>query len=258
MPHSRRRPDLLWAFIVRDLKLRYESPLLGIGMALVTPLSSIAVLAAFFSRQGAALSGEVPYPAFVLAGLVPWLFCSRAIGPAAQAIRQQRQMIRQFAFPRRYLPQAQVLSGGVELTLGLALALVVAFGSGASVMRLADLPWLCLYLAAMAVATVTLALVLSGLDARYRDFRYGLGIVRQLFFLGTPVLYASQAVDPRFRPLLQLNPFAVVIEGVRGALLGRPHVMGAIEWTALGALVPAFFLARAWFIRAEAGMAERV
>src|SRR5207237_3311963 len=108
-PGRGRRPGLEWrglrvslaALVRQDLRERYRGAALGVGWAVVQPVLTFAVLAAFFGRVLHVRQHH--YPQFLIAGLLPWVFVQRAIGEAADSVRSRGYLLRLAAFPRLVL-----------------------------------------------------------------------------------------------------------------------------------------------------------
>src|SRR5262249_28033093 len=74
--------DLLFFLIWRDVKIRYKQTVLGVAWAVLQPVMMMAVFTVFFGRLAGLPSGDLPYPLFAFAGLLPWTFFSVAVGSA--------------------------------------------------------------------------------------------------------------------------------------------------------------------------------
>jgi lipopolysaccharide transport system permease protein len=209
--------ELVYFLAMRDVKVRYKQTALGIAWVLLQPLLAMGIFSIVFGSRGLA-SGGVPYPLFVVSGLVPWFYFSNATSGASGSIVSNTQLISKVYFPRLAIPLAAVLPNLIDLAIGLVLvvALLIAFGVGLGWQILA-LP----LLVGMAVlATLGVSLWLSALDVQYRDVRYAVPFLMQVWLFATPVIYAVSDVSDTWRPLLALNPMTGVIEAFRWALLG--------------------------------------
>src|SRR5437588_272454 len=65
--------ELLYFLTWRDVKVRYKQTMLGAAWAVLQPLMMMVVFTLFFSRMAGVSSGNLPYPLFVYAGLLPWM-----------------------------------------------------------------------------------------------------------------------------------------------------------------------------------------
>jgi lipopolysaccharide transport system permease protein len=98
---------------------------------------------------------------------------------------------------------------------------------------------------------------LSALNVQYRDVRYVVPFVIQLWLFASPVIYPASSVPERWRTLYFLNPMAGVIEGFRWALVGG----SSPGWTTLasaGMVVTVLLLGMAYFRRLEGTFADRI
>ena len=111
----------------------------------------------------------------------------------------------------------------------------------------------------MAIATaLAVGLWLSSLNVKYRDVRYTIPFLTQLWLFATPVAYSSSLVPDQWRPLLGLNPMAGVVEGFRWALLGTPNGPGlllAVSMMVVAALLVGGLI---YFRKAEQTFADLV
>ena len=209
--------ELVYFLALRDIKVRYKQTALGVTWVLLQPLLAMGIFSIVFGQRGLAANG-VPYPLFVVSGLVPWFYFSNATSGASGSIVGNTQLISKVYFPRLAIPLAAVLANLVDLGIGLLLelALLAVFGVGVG--------WHLLALPVLVVLIVLTALGvsvwLSALDVQYRDVRYAVPFFVQVWLFATPVIYSSGDVPERWRPILALNPMTGVIEGFRWSLLG--------------------------------------
>ena len=220
--------ELAWSLAVRDVKVRYKQTVLGAAWAVIQPVTMMVVLTVFLGK-GLGLesrTGGVAYPVFLYAGLLPWTFFAGAVTGSANSLVANANMLRKVYFPRLAVPVAAV---GVPL-LDYAVSSVVLLGLiwWYQVPVTASL----LLVPVLAVLTVVAALGvgvgLSGLTVKYRDFRYVLPFLVQVWFFVTPVVWPVSIVPERYQWLLRLNPMGGTIEAFRAAVLGR-----AVDWPSL-------------------------
>jgi lipopolysaccharide transport system permease protein len=209
--------ELVYFLALRDVKVRYKQTALGVAWVLLQPLLAMGIFTIIFGQRGLS-TGGVPYPLFVVSGLVPWFYFSNATTGASGSVVGNTQLISKVYFPRLAIPLAAVLANLVDLGIGLLLELVllIAFGMGLSWQLLAVPPLVAL----MVLTALGVSVWLSALDVQYRDVRYAVPFFLQGWLFATPVIYATADVPQRWRPLLALNPMTGVIEGFRWALLG--------------------------------------
>jgi lipopolysaccharide transport system permease protein len=216
------RRELLWLVTQREIKVRYKQTVLGVLWAIVQPLSLMLVFTLFFSLLAGLPTDGPPYPLFAYAALLPWTFFATALSFAVPSLITNSHIITKIYFPREIIPLASVLAALVDF----AVASLVLFGLLA-VYRVPP-TWSLLYLAPLIAIQVTftvgLSLLLSAVTVLYRDVRFTVPLLLQLWMFLTPILYPLSIVPESFRTLyLIANPLAAIVEGYRRALLhGRP------------------------------------
>jgi len=148
---------------------------------------------------------------------VPWFFMQNAVSFGAQALLTDGALVRKIYFPREAPVLGAVLSAGLDFAFGLALLLVLEpfLGGRLSWSLIAVLPlWLML-----AVLASGVAMIFGALNVYYRDFRYVLPVMLQLWMFASPVAYPLTTVRAEFQPLyIIVNPAAGVLDGFRRVL----------------------------------------
>jgi lipopolysaccharide transport system permease protein len=245
--------ELVYFLALRDVKVRYKQTALGVAWVLLQPLLAMGIFSIIFGQRGLTTSG-VPYPLFVISGLVPWFYFSNATSGASGSVVGNTQLISKVYFPRLAIPLAAVLANLVDLSIGLLLLLVllVFFGVGISASIVA-VPFL---VALLVLTVLSMSVWLSALDVQYRDVRYAVPFFIQVWLFATPVIYSVADVPERWQPIMALNPMTGVIAGFRWALLGtgEPPVLAIL----LSALIVVLLLSTGllYFRRMERTFAD--
>jgi lipopolysaccharide transport system permease protein len=205
---------LVLAFAERDVRVKYKQALLGFAWAILQPLGFLAIFALFFGRVARISGGGVPYAAFALSALVPWIFLQTSVSLGAQALLTDAGLVRKVYFPREVPILGSVLSAGLDFVFAFALLLVLGpiLGMQLTLTALLAIPlWLALALLASGVA-----LAVGALNVYYRDFRYALPFLIQLWMFGSPVVYPLSSVPESWRSYyVALNPAAGILDGFR-------------------------------------------
>ncbi len=221
-----RARELVLFLAWRDVRVRYRQTLLGALWAVLQPALLLVVFWLVVGRlQGA--DGPVPYAVFALAGLVPWSFFASAVGNAAGSVVASERLITRVYFPRMAIPWAAVAAGLVDLACAVPLlgAVCVWHGTWPGTWALA-LPLAAAGIVAAALGAGTL---LAAANVAYRDVRYALPFLTQVWMLATPAIYLPQAAEPQgFGWWWGLNPMHGLVIAFRGALLGLP-----VSWEAV-------------------------
>src|ERR1044071_6864825 len=216
--------ELLYFLTWRDIKVRYKQTALGVAWAVIQPLFIMIIFSVFFGRLAGIKSDGLPYPVFTLCALLPWQLFAQALTESSNSLVANERLISKVYFPRLVVPIAAVLGGLVDFAIAFVMLLaMMAYYHIVPHGAIAALPLFIL----LAVATALGAGVwLSSLNVQYRDVRYTLGFLVQVWLFITPVAYPSSLVPEKWRPLYGLNPMAGVVEGFRWALLGTGSVPG--------------------------------
>lgn len=210
--------ELLYILVWRDLKVRYRQTLLGAVWVMGQPLLTMLIFTLVFNRIARIDSGQIPYPVFVLAGLLPWGFFAAGIQGAANSLIGNANLITKVYFPRLLIPAASVAAGLIDfIVAGIVLAGMLAWN------RIAPSPMLLLLPLVVVLAaglTLGLGLWLAALNVKYRDVRVMIPFVLQVWMYATPVVYPQHLLPEPWRSLAFLNPMTGVVEGFRWCLFG--------------------------------------
>jgi lipopolysaccharide transport system permease protein len=251
-----RRYGTLFVFLaLRDVMLRYRQTVLGIVWAIVQPILPMLIFAAVLARVLRPGTSNVPYPLFALAGLTLWTFFANAITASGSTFMNNHNLLNKVYFPRAILPAAAVAAHLVDLLVAGALLLGLAlwWGYRPTVAWLL-IPPIGLLTAALAMAV---GVALASLMALYRDVKYLLPFLVQIWMYATPVIYPTSVLTAKFHWLIGLNPMTGVVEAFRAALFGTPADWNLIGLSSLSAAIIAI---GGWtlFQNLEADLAERV
>lgn len=205
--------ELLCFFALRDIKLRYKQTSFGVLWVLLQPLSMVLLFSVFFRKLAPLDTMGIPYVMFALIGTVLWLFFANSLSWAANSLTSSSNLISKVYFPRLVLPLSSVLAMGVDLLLCIALLLcVMPFFGLYPTMRV--LLWPVLVLLLMTV-TMAMGVWLAALNVMYRDMRFVVPFLIQLWFFATPVAYSSATLGYPWAIAYAFNPMVGIIEGFR-------------------------------------------
>lgn len=225
---------LLFFLVWRDLKVRYAQTVMGIAWAVLQPLLTTFVFSVVFGALARVPSDGLPYPVFSLAALVPWTYFAGALSGAGSSLVSSQNLITKVYFPRLVIPLAPVMAGLVDVAIALVLLFVVMAWYGI-VPRPEALFLVPLLLAASALLAAGVGAWLAALNIKYRDVKYVLPFLVQIWMYASPVVYPASAVPEAYRWMYALNPMSGIIEGFRSVLLGVPP----IPWSTIGISVGA-------------------
>lgn len=221
--------ELFYIFAWRDIKVRYKQTMLGAGWALLQPLFSMFIFTVFFGEFAKIPSGQLPYPLFVLIGLVFWGFFSGILSGASTSLIENEAVVKKIYFPREILPLSKVGSNLIDFVIAFALLLLVSFYFHffPNILLILLVP---IGLIIGILGAGGLGLLLSAFNIKYRDVRYALPFFIQMMVFLTPVIYPTTIMRPSFRYLIAINPMTGVIEAGRVVFGGG----NSINWSILG------------------------
>ena len=238
--------ELLYFLTKRDIKVRYKQTVLGGLWAIIQPLFTMIVFTLFFGKLAKVPSDGIPYPIFVYAGLLPWTYFANALAASGNSLVGSQNLISKVYFPRLIIPASASLTGLLDLFIAMlilgVLMIYYQFLPGIGILIfpvLVGLTFLC---------AVGVGLWLSALNVEYRDIRYAIPFLIQLWMFVSPVIYPVSLVSEKYQWLLALNPMVGIIKAYRASLLGHMP----IDWFLLSistAMVAVLFGSGIYYFR---------
>jgi len=245
--------DLLLLFVRRDIVTQYKQTILGPAWFFIQPALTTAMFMVVFGGIAKIPTDGLPQPLFYLAGIVCWQYFADCLNKTSQTFTANQHIFGKVYFPRLIIPLASVGAGLIDFAISTVILLLL--------MWYYDVGWPVWWLLAPALvlAVIFTALgvgtLLSALNVAYRDFRYVIPFLIQLWMFVTPVVYPASLVPERWQWLFHLNPMAGLIEGFRAVFLGRPFDGPGLLLSFTVAAV--FFLAGVlYFEKVERGFAD--
>jgi lipopolysaccharide transport system permease protein len=219
--------ELLFFLTWRDVKVRYKQTLLGAAWAILQPLFMMIIFTIFFGGLAGVDTHGIPYPIFSLGALVPWTFFANTITASGNSLVGSAHLITKVYFPRLIVPAAAMTAGFVDFALAFLLLVVMMIYYRVPVTaQVLFLPVLVLLTALFGLGVGTW---MSALNVKYRDVRFALPFLIQLWLFVSSVILPSSAIPAKYRWILMFNPMSGIIEGYRAALFGLPF-----DWPAIG------------------------
>lgn len=216
--------ELSYFLVWRDVKVRYKQTMLGGAWAVLQPFLLMVVFSVFLGSLGHLPSNGIPYPIFSYSALVAWTLFSSALVAASGALVQNSSLVSKVYFSRLSMPVAATLACLVDFVIAFAvlIGMMAFYGYGPSTRML----WLPLLVLLAVLTALAVGIWLAALNVRYRDFRYVVPFLVQLWLFATPVAYGANLIPHAYRLVYALNPMAGVVEGFRWALLGAEQQPG--------------------------------
>lgn len=241
----------------RDILVRYKQAAIGIAWAVIRPLLNMALFTLIFGKIAHLSSSTIPYPLFVLAGMLPWQLVSGVAFDTTNSLINNVQLITKIFFPRFILPASQILVNLVDFAINLLLlAALILITSTGNIHTLAALPAILLL---TLILCLGLSLWLSAITVQYRDFRFVVQFLVQFGLFASPVGYGSYVISGAWKWLYFLNPMVGIIDAFRWTLFGitQPDMLGSIT---ISAAISTLLLITglSYFRKMERSFADRI
>ena len=223
--------ELLYFLTWRDLKVRYKQTVLGVAWVVMQPLAMTVIFTIFLSKLARVPSDGAPYPLFVFAGMLPWLFVSSSIVSSVTSLVGNTNLITKVYFPRMLVPAAIVCGRLFDFFVSSVVFAAVMFLYRAPLTK--QMLMLPLLIALMILLALSISLWAAAVNVKYRDIAAALPVLVQLWMFTSPVVYPSSIVlshniSAGLRWLYSINPMVGIIDNFRAAILGSPF-----NWPAL-------------------------
>ena len=247
--------ELLYFLTWRDVKVRYKQTVLGAAWAILQPLMTMVVFSLFFGRVAGVSSGDLPYPIFVYAGLLPWTFFANSIAGASQSVVDNERLITKVYFPRLNIPLSAVGAGLVDLLIAFGMLVVMMLYYG--IYPAGGVFLVPVLIAGLILAAAGVGSFLAALNVAYRDFRYVIPFMVQLWMFATPTIYMQPdtVIAPDWKFVLSLNPASGLIANFRAAVLGGSLDLGSLSISSSASL-GLFVVGTLYFRRVERSFAD--
>ena len=231
--------ELFYIFSWRDIKVRYKQTLLGVIWVIFQPLVTTLIFTVFFGNLAKIPSGDMPYPLFVLTGLVFWNYFSNSVTHAANSMVENESIIKKVYFPKIILPLSSLLTGFIDFLINLSLLFLFAIATG-HIPNLKILYLLPFSLLVTIFSSAGLGLFLASINVKYRDVRYILPFFIQILLFISPVIYPLSILSPSHKIYMAFNPMSGAVEAARGIFSGTPPDFSLMIVSAFSSLLILF------------------
>jgi len=211
---------MIKAMAMREIQSRYVETFGGLLWSIIRPLMTIAVFWFIFSAGFRVRpAGDVPFLVVFLCGLIPWMMFTEVLMTSTNVISTNVNLVTKTVFPTEILPLvclvASLITHGIMLVIFAVVLLV-------SKMSLSFYNFQFLYyLFALSVFSLGLGWFLASVNVFCRDIAQGLGVVLNLWFWLTPIVWNIEMIPQKYRYIIKLNPFYYIVDGYRASFIYR-------------------------------------
>ncbi|MCR4337915.1 MAG: ABC transporter permease [Candidatus Omnitrophica bacterium] len=220
--------ELFYFLTWKEIKVRYKQTAIGIFWAIIQPFLTMVIFSLFFGKFAKIESEGVPYPVFVYLGLLPWTYFSQSLSRSTECLIGNSSLLRKIYFPRLIIP----VSIGLSYLIDFLIAFVILFGVMFYYQFVPQkaIVFMPILIIQTFLCGVGFGFWLSALNVLYRDVRYVVPFLLQIWLFVTPVIYPVSLVDENWRWILSLNPLWGLVEGYRALVIADKP----IPYAALG------------------------
>jgi lipopolysaccharide transport system permease protein len=210
----------LWATF--NIRSRYSQMILGILWIVLLPLSTAVILTLVFTHIfNPGDFGGAPFLAYFMVGLTFWSFWFQSIQQGSYVLLFKMDLMTKIYFPREILLLVKLGEALVDLGFTIMTMLIVNLLVGvAPTIFILYVP---LILIIQIVLCFGLMLFVSCLSVLIRDMPQLIGIILQLMFYMTPLLYSLTLLPSTIQTIIRLNPLTALIEAYRQVILYQKH-----------------------------------
>ncbi|HPJ67535.1 MAG TPA: ABC transporter permease [Desulfobacteraceae bacterium] len=210
--------DLFYFLVIRDIRVKYKQTVLGGLWAIIQPFFAMVVFTLFFGKLAKIPSDGIPYPIFNYTAMVAWTYFSTSITGSANSLVSNTNLISKVYFPRIVVPLSPVLAGLLDFFIAFIVLIGMMFYF--HVYPNTMIVFLPILVLMMVLTSSGIGMVLAALNAKYRDIKFTIPFLIQLWMFASPIVYPVSMIPEKYRLLYALNPMTGIIEGFRAILLG--------------------------------------
>ena len=205
--------ELLKTSVKKDIGGKYKHSFLGVLWSFINPLLQILVYALIFPLVMKNGGSYKDYTVFMVCGLIPWAYFTTVINRASFIMIENGNILKKVYFPRSILPLSLVTSETINFLVSCIIILVFIVIKGFGISKF--ILFFPLVLLIQYVLLLGIALIFSAVTVYMRDIQHFIGVVLQLLFYATPIVYSIDTIPENFRWILKWNPMTYIIEGYR-------------------------------------------
>lgn len=240
--------ELLWVFTLKEIKIRYKQTILGVTWAILQPAALTIIFTVIFSLFLKVHSENIPYPIFAYSALLPWTFFSTSISFGALSVVSNGGLVTKIYFPKEVLPLSAIGAAFFDFLMASLIFIVMMFIYKTPVTL--NFLFVLVLIPAILLLTTGISFFLSAINVLFRDVRFVVPLVLQVWLYLTPVIYSFEQVPAKYRVFIALNPLVGLIQGFRDVtVLGKMPDFNLTIFSLLTSLI--VFIFGYWFFKSK-------
>ncbi len=228
--------DLISMFVKRDFVTLYKQTILGPLWYIIQPLFTTLVFTIIFGRVAKIPTDSLPPFLFYMAGNVMWGYFAGSLTATSNTFNANAGIFGKVYFPRLTVPLATIITTFLQFIIQLVLFLGFYFYYMLSGTPIQPTWWILalpIILFQMALLSFGLGILLSSMTTKYKDLRFAMAFVVQLWMYATPIVYPLSQIPEWLLPYYVLNPMVALVESFRYMFFGTSAIQLsqiAISW----------------------------
>lgn len=210
--------SLIWAMSIREVQSRYIGSIGGMLWAIINPLMVILVYWFVFSLgfKVKPASG-IPFIVVFLCGFIPWSMFSEALINSTGSIRSNAQLVTKTVFPTEILPIVNITASLITHLVMLAVFIIVLIFN--------KIPFsfynlqIIYYLFALVILSLGFGWFFAAINVFYKDVGQALGVVMNVWFWFTPIVWLPDMIPGKYQYILKLNPMFYIVDGYKSSFI---------------------------------------
>ena len=219
--------DLIGMFVKRDFETIYKQTILGPLWFIIQPLFTTLVFTIIFGRVAKIPTDSLPPFLFYMASNVVWAYFSSSMTTTSNTFNTNASVFGKVYFPRLTVPLATVIVNFLQFGIQLGLFLGFYFYFMFKGVPISPTWWILalpILLFQMALLSFGLGILLSSMTTKYKDLRFAMAFVIQLWMYATPVVYPLSQIPEWLLPYYVLNPMVALVECFRFMFFGTSAI----------------------------------
>lgn len=205
--------ELVIALTLREIKVRYKQTLLGASWAILQPLALTAIFTLVFSVFLKVNTGSIPYPIFAYSALLPWTFFTTSINFGSLSVVNNSSLVSKIYFPRETLPISAITAAFFDFLIAGFIFIIMLIYYQTEVTY--NIFFLFLIIPAIIVFSLGVTLILSALNVIFRDIKFIVPLLLQIWLYISPIIYSVDQVPDNVRKFYIINPMAPLLQSFR-------------------------------------------
>ena len=210
--------SIIVTMAVHEFRSRYLGTFVGFLWSVVNPLAMMLIYWFIFSVGFRAQpAGNMPYIVYFLSGFLPWSIFNDTVLSSTGSIRRYAHLITRSVFPTEVIVIVCLLSSFFTHIIMMVIFITIMLFNKIS-LSIYSLNFI-VFLILLSLLAVGVGWMVSALNTYYKDVEQIVGILLNMWFWLTPIIWVPESIPAKFQQIVKINPMYHVVESYRAALI---------------------------------------